>query len=199
MRLNNIEAVNLILEKNPNLELKDLFSATALMIAVMEKNYEITQALIKANANVNVQDNYGDTPLLLSLEESNYTIANLLIDAGANVNAKEEADGYTPLMMEMLFSEEFTLAPRLISLGANIHEKDNDGATLIQLLAQQAAINQMQFLISHGAKIEDINVDDIEDEEFREEVKSFINNGTQMNVFSQKISSNNDIFNNSIF
>jgi uncharacterized protein len=199
VRRNNVEAVKIILQKSPQLELKDLFNATALMIAVMEKNYEITKILIEAGSDVNAQDNYGETSLLIALEESDYPVANLLIEAGANVNAKEEADGYTPLMMEMLFSEDFILAPKLVSLGANVNERDSDNEPLIQLLAQQAAINQIQFLINHGAKIEDINIDDIEDEEFKEEVRNFINNGIQMNVLSNTISKPNSNNSNDIF
>ncbi len=60
---NNIEIVNLLLEKNVNVEQKDANGTTALIYAAMFKNHEIAKSLIKAKATYETKDNRGNSAL----------------------------------------------------------------------------------------------------------------------------------------
>lgn len=195
VRVGDIEIVRLVLKKSPNLEFKDFFDFTALMISATEGNYEVSQLLINSGADVNAQDRFGESILMYALEESFYDIANLLIDNKAHINIKDTSDGYTPLMIDMLSSDEFKLAPRLIAMGANVNEKDNDGTALIQLLAQEGEINKIEYLLNHGANIKDIKLEEIEEEKFKQEVRNLINKNS-FNVSSSPFSnSSSNLFN----
>lgn len=186
VRSSNVKIAKLLLEHHADLEIQDFFNCTPLMLAVMEENYELAELFINSGANVNAEDSFGETSLMLALEESFYDIAKLLLDNHADVNAKDKADGYTPLMIEMLLSETFELAPRLIQSGANVNEKDNDNSALIHLLAQEGDIKKIEFLLSYGAKITDIDVEKIEDDEIKDEIQKFLNQKgmtTQFRIF----------------
>lgn len=60
---NNIQIVNLLIDKNVNIELKDGNGTTAIIYAAMFKNHEIAKVLIKAKANYETKDNRGNSAL----------------------------------------------------------------------------------------------------------------------------------------
>ena len=60
---NNLEIVNLLIDKNVNVELKDGNGTTALIYASMFKNHEVAKLLIKAKANYETKDNRGNSAI----------------------------------------------------------------------------------------------------------------------------------------
>lgn len=83
---NNLDGIKLLLEKNCNIEHKNLAGQTALLLAVELGYVNIVKILIKHGANVNVLDETGFSPLFIAISLKNEKIIKLLIESGANVN-----------------------------------------------------------------------------------------------------------------
>ncbi len=88
--------INLLLEHNADLELKDDQGGTALIMAAYTGNIETVRCLLNAKADIEASDNDIWTPLIQSVLSDSPEVAKLLIQHGANRSAKS-ADGKTAL------------------------------------------------------------------------------------------------------
>lgn len=85
---NNEAAINLINDKDIDINYKDNHNYSPILVAAMKERLQIVKLLIEKGANVNDQDYRGQTPLM---GVSNYTyekieLLELLINAGADWN-----------------------------------------------------------------------------------------------------------------
>jgi len=84
----NLEDAKRLLEKDADVNAKDDYGNTALIIAIREDHTEISELLIANGANVNAKANNDKTALMSATEFDQTGIPELLIDNGADVNAK---------------------------------------------------------------------------------------------------------------
>src|SRR5208283_2494832 len=96
-KLLNIELTKFIIENKFNLNLKDNYGRTELILSSLYNHKDIVELLINASADLNLKDNAGNTALILVSLYNNKDIAELLINAGADLNLKNNA-GYTALI-----------------------------------------------------------------------------------------------------
>lgn len=87
-RLNNVEAVELLVEDGANMETVDHNGRTALHMAVYQRSRDLAEFLIEKGVCVNPSTNYSRSPLFASLArlEMHHSIAELLILSGASVH-----------------------------------------------------------------------------------------------------------------
>lgn len=85
-----IDMISLLLDNGVNVNNKDGYGCTPLMIAVAYGVYETAHLLIQYGADVNCQDNTGTTPLIQSVITEKYDnrIALLLLKSGARKEIK---------------------------------------------------------------------------------------------------------------
>ncbi|MCL2144046.1 MAG: ankyrin repeat domain-containing protein [Endomicrobia bacterium] len=128
---NNTEIIDILVKAGSNIEEKDKYGYTPLMLA-LKNNYahpDIAIALIKYKADVNAAlPENSSAPLLISLGESIETkpkVIQALIDYGADVNAKN-IEGITPLMYAAKYSSEEVIKI-LLKAGADMDIKDKNG------------------------------------------------------------------------
>lgn len=79
---NSKETVELLLNKNANLDLKDDLGMSALIYAVSCNNSEVVDFLIKKGASINIKDNNGNNALMFyldNLKDNNLTEINIKI------------------------------------------------------------------------------------------------------------------------
>ena len=81
----NLPAVELLVARGANLELRDPHGATALGLAVQMGFHEAVEVLLAANANPNAQDVSGMTPLDIADEHGAHDIAAVLLRHGAKL------------------------------------------------------------------------------------------------------------------
>lgn len=98
---------------------------TALHIAAMNGNLQITAILIKAQVRLDLRDPLGNTPLHLAVDRNQTEVAKLLIDAGAPIDA-ENRNGMTPLMIAASRGN-LDLVQALLAKGANARKSDFTG------------------------------------------------------------------------
>lgn len=74
----------------PDVNAKDTYGITPLMLAVSNGHTEVVQALIDAGAHVEAKNRYGDTALMKAALEGNTALVQKLIVAGADPNVLNE-------------------------------------------------------------------------------------------------------------
>jgi CubicO group peptidase (beta-lactamase class C family) len=82
--LGNIDAVRQHIEAVSDLNAKDAYGSTPLIVATTFGRTEVAQALIDAGADMTIRDNYGSTPLHLAALFCRTEIVKALLDKGAN-------------------------------------------------------------------------------------------------------------------
>ena len=92
----NTELIPGLIEGGADINTKDKYGRTPLLLATQYNNTEIVQLLIEKGADVNAKNKYGWTPLLWATVNNNTKLSVLLVEKGADVNAKDN-DGRTPL------------------------------------------------------------------------------------------------------
>jgi len=119
--------VKMLLEKNPEVDVKDSQGSTLLHVAVIPKDVEMLNLVMGAyqmngiELDVDVRDNLGSTPLHNAIREDNYDVIQTLLAMGADINAENNA-GYVPLSIAVL-QNDAEMAGLLVGLGAEISDQ----------------------------------------------------------------------------
>ena len=93
----NLDIVNSIIGRNPNIDIADNFGETPLHIASKNGRTDVITALINAGANVNSVNFITETPLhLAALKNDSLDVIHKLIDNGARTDITTQ-DGNTAL------------------------------------------------------------------------------------------------------
>jgi ankyrin repeat protein len=79
----SVEDVEDLLEKGADVNAKDEFERTPLMLSALEGHAEVATLLVEAGADVNATAKYGQTALQFAEEQGNEEIAGILRAAGA--------------------------------------------------------------------------------------------------------------------
>jgi ankyrin repeat protein len=82
---NDVEAIKVILGKGVDVNKKDRYGFSPLMLS---KNIKVAEELIKNGADINARDGDGNPVLIQFLEDEKWDIAELLVDNGANISIK---------------------------------------------------------------------------------------------------------------
>ena len=146
-----------LLAGHADLDLPDPHGTTALVLAIMNMQFDTAKFLIDAGANVQLWDFYGEAPLYAAVDmrvipqggridapstdtTTALDIIRLLLAHGANVNAQLKL----PLPSR----------PVGIAGGRSDKRLHNIGATALLRAAVGADVEVMQLLIDHGALVE---------------------------------------------
>lgn len=102
-----VEIVELLLQGNASLEVKNDDDSTPLHGAVIQGNREICERLLSFNASTHSKNAAGQTPLHLALLQENPSreIINLLLNADASITIKDK-NGVTPLQIAIDLGDE---------------------------------------------------------------------------------------------
>jgi len=80
----NIDAIRQHIKAGSDLDEKDAYGSSPLIVAVTFGKTEVARALIEAGADLGIRDNYGSTPLHLAALFCRIEIVKALLDKGAN-------------------------------------------------------------------------------------------------------------------
>ncbi|KAK2923678.1 Ankyrin repeat [Fusarium oxysporum f. sp. vasinfectum] len=133
---------------------------SAISLATSNGHEETVEFLLNVGADPNtcgVQDIH---ILLLAIEKGNEKVTKLLLEKGASINAKNTA-AETPLHIAAQKKGSVATMEALLSYGAEIDARDSCGRTPLTWAANQASIEEIEFLIGQGA---DATAQDIQDE-----------------------------------
>lgn len=168
-----IAVVPLLLEKGPNLDIKDKSGQTPLLWAARKRHKVIVQLLLENGACINTIDNLGWTPLSLAVgkrlssttegrisrairirrsrhrmrvtgREDQDAVVCLLLEQGTRVDAKDMS-GRTPLSWAAEKGHEAAIQ-HLVKNGASINADDHLGQTPLSLAATNGHDGTVQLL-----------------------------------------------------
>ena len=116
---NELEIVRFLIRNGTEVDLRDGFDRTPLMIAATSYDIEMAQLLLEGKADVKAQDNEGKTPLHYTQNNSELA-RTFVLKFGADVNARDNEDK-TPLH----YVQSIELARTFVlELGANVNAQD---------------------------------------------------------------------------
>jgi len=172
------EALEWLLSKNGNINVKDNNGKSLLDFAIRNKNKEIVKILLQKGLDINSKDNNGNTALFSAILEGNEEITKFLIQNGADVNSKNNS-GQTllPLLIErwsrnkdkdkhppIIKLIDVTLTNKikeivkiLLQKGLDINSKDNNGNTALFSAILEGNEEITKFLIQNGADVNSKN------------------------------------------
>jgi len=173
------EIVELLIKKGANINVSNNRGLTPLAMARQRKQNEVVDILLKHGAvetlhgaaasgnideikrllsqgtDINAQNERGQTPLQLALNSDQMEVAELLVANGANVDA---IDGQTGKAMLLSVGGRKERVEFLLSKSADIEAKDDNGLTLLNLMAtysnQKDYLDVVELLLEKGADIE---------------------------------------------
>ncbi len=123
------EEVSRAIDNGAEIDERNMFSVTPLMLATANKDPRVAIALIAAGANVNIEALGSYTPLFYAVEinrNSTIEIIDALVKAGADIEHKNYK-GQTVLLYAAEMNNSEDILSYLIDLGANTSAVDNNG------------------------------------------------------------------------
>ena len=153
----SLSAVQLLLQRNADVNAKDEWGQTALHRAAKSGNRNTIQLLLEHNADVNAKDDsLGRTALHRAAMTGNHDTVKLLLEYNADINAYDEW-GWTALH-QAAENGNRDIVQLLLKYNADINTKDNDGRTAMHQAARHSNHDTVQLLLKHNA---DVNAEDI--------------------------------------
>src|SRR5689334_9880496 len=149
VRNGNEDIVRVLLAAKADVNEKDDFGQTALMMLSDSVTSEIVWDLINAGAKVNTRDKDGDTALISAAEVNNVDALKALIEAGAKVNAANSA-GDTALM-KAASNGLVNNVRALIMAGADVNARNKEGKTALMYADDEGQRAVIRLLKAHGA------------------------------------------------
>jgi len=170
-----------------NVEARDMFGYTPLMLAAYKGSPDTVRALLTAHANAqdtNKQEGGLTALMIAAASNPNVEVTKLLLDAGSSVESVIESkttgfiaidanqahdsslfaydglgvSGDTALMLA-LKNTNIQVVETLIKAGASVEARDAIGTTALMLVAYQRNADQMAKLLIHwGANVEDRDI-----------------------------------------
>lgn len=120
---------------------------TALHLATVYEKYDAAVTLIQCGAKVNVQDEEGVTPLFTAIVINDCRMATMLLQNGARLLPSQHLLSFT------IRNQMREMTQLLVEAGENVNGRDPIGWTPLLLAIHKRDITTMEYLIAHGARI----------------------------------------------
>ena len=133
-----------------NVDERDKYGNTALMLAVNGRHLQCLKFLLQAKANVNIKNYQGETALISAARNGHIECLELLMKSGADVNCAD-GFGFTALKVTSR-NEHDRCLDVLIRAGADVNNGDG-GVTALMLAAGSSQISYVTQLIKAGADV----------------------------------------------
>jgi ankyrin repeat protein len=144
--------VQLLVEKGANVEARDRYAATPLLLAARKGYHVIVQLLLENGANIEARDISDRTSLSLAAGNGDNVIILLLLKKGANIETRDHY-GETPLSLAT-GNRHATTVLLLLKRGADIDARDSSDRTPLFRAAGEGYDVIVQLLLEKGANIE---------------------------------------------
>lgn len=137
LKKNDIPAAETLALKGMEINEKNAYSQTPLMLAAKMSAPNLVKILLDRGADVNAADGRGFNSLILASEIGHAEIVKLLIERGARINSPDTY-GRTPLMYAVEANKP-AVVKVLTEKGADVNLKDKKDRTALLLAAQVGA------------------------------------------------------------
>jgi ankyrin repeat protein len=145
--------VNLLIDYNVSIDVKDSAGNTALYYSIVENKYGVIELLIKNGANVNSFNEEGNSLLLYSVMHSvnnNLNVTKLLIDNGTDINALNNNN--TVLYLSVL-KNNTNIVEFLLQNQADVNMHNNGNDTALNAAISMNNTLMVDLLVQYGANV----------------------------------------------
>jgi ankyrin repeat protein len=159
----NIEAVNLLIKNNSNVNYTDNNKLNALHHAINSKNIEICSAILNTNVDINSTNKMGENALHLACNFQLVEIVKLLVDKGININAQDLEHEFTPLHYAINLNN-LNITEYLIQHKADPNIQDSLGNTALHYTVDEDNLELFVYLLTseYTNKIINLNLHNYE-------------------------------------
>jgi ankyrin repeat protein len=137
--------LEVLLDYNPNLEVKDQFGITPLMAACYIKDFEAVRLLLDAGAKINGIEKV--TPVMIAAKYTDLEILNELIRRGADLHLRTDK-GATALMIA---GDDSKIIDVLIKGGSRVDSVDANGWAALHHAIDSKQLIKIEALVKAGA------------------------------------------------
>lgn len=148
IKSNNFDVVAALLDRRPDLDVRDCDLDAPLHIAVIWRRDRMLDLLIERGACVNVVNRNGYTPLHYAAGDSEIMV-QILLRKGAVVDARNNG-GQTPLHRAAMDGQE-QIVEMLLRGGANIEAETKLRNRPLRVATTHLMIGAVEMLLRHGA------------------------------------------------
>lgn len=148
----NIDNLTEALTDQSNLEARDFWQRTPLLLSILNGDINKTALLIKSGANITAVGRCGKTPLAYAIQHDDVTMLKWLIENG--FNPEQQDDFLTTPLIEAAEHGATQCAVALVNAGVDIYKQNH-----IPEMAISVAVNLdiIYALTNAGADINEIN------------------------------------------
>jgi len=154
----NIEAIDILLSANSNVNFLDKNGNNSLHLAVYTKDLQICEKIIKRDININAVNLIGETALHIACNLKLDNIVELLVDNNIDVNIKDSKTEMTALIYAINRNSK-PICMLLLSHNANINIQDFMGNTAIHYSILEESFEILLELINHKPNVNLYNID----------------------------------------
>jgi hypothetical protein len=147
----------LLQDINININYRNSFGQTLLILAVNFDFIEIVTLLLNNGADVNLFDNDGETALTRASFFGRRSIVDILVRHGADINHRTNS-GSSAITLSG-FNNDVDLIKILIKGGANINDSDKTKTTALMIATAWDNFEVCTFLVSSGADLMATDID----------------------------------------
>lgn len=149
----NMSRLEKALKNGADVNCKNEFDATPLMLAAWNARDNFVKVLLKNGADINARTKDGETALIAVADYGHKNIVDILLDNGADLNIEKDR-GFSALYCAA-DRGHFSIAKELIDYGADVNVKAESDWTPLHRAAMKGHKTIVKLLIDSGA---DLNV-----------------------------------------
>jgi hypothetical protein len=150
-KLDQMQIAGLFIAEGADVNARNVFGETALIIASYRENTELVRLLLVAGADPDVKGQRSRTALWYAADKGSAPIVKLLLNRGANVEAEDNKAGETPLLIASIKGHDATIS-LLIQHGANVNAANADCRSAVILAERAGNLSTGALLRAHGGK-----------------------------------------------
>ena len=155
----SVNCVDMLLKFGCRINTRTVDGATPLLLAVTMNRVKVVERLLKEpNVNVSLQSNKGMTPLYISSKNGTEKICSLLLDHldsnSVDASVGQPGQNSTALMAACQSGSLSTVQTLVIKGKADTNTPDDIGRTPLYEAAGEGALDIVNFLLDHGAKVD---------------------------------------------
>ena len=150
-RHENVQAVELLLGRNVNVDATNEDSQSALYWAARVGSVAVVTRLLDKGASLELASKTGNTPLMQAAIFGKEAVAKLLLEMGASADTANK-DGWTALMAAAQKGHE-AVVQLLLDKGAAVDKALKDGHTALIIAAQKGHAAVAKVLLDKGAAL----------------------------------------------
>ena len=147
----NIDAVEVLLKKDVDINIQDENGVTALMLASQNGHHQIVELLLKEHADINQQNENGVTALMVASLIGHHQVVKLLLKVHSDINTQNE-NGWTALMVAS-FNGHHQVVELLLKEHADINIQNKNGETALMLASENDNQQVVELLLKEHADI----------------------------------------------